>query len=149
MGIISRFRPRARVFRSPERPTFARGGGCVFFFCLRRPHFFQQRKKWGKERRQKLRFCISLRAMGCGNLMLPATRSRKSSFFVSSKDCLSNSAAATDTHAEQRFRFYRCNSERQRRKREVSSSYGTTKNLFCERVVKGIKNKECIAWADF
>ena len=22
-------------------------------FCLRRPHFFQQRKKWGKERRQK------------------------------------------------------------------------------------------------
>ena len=29
------------------------------FFCLRRPHFFQQRKKWGKERRQKLRFCTS------------------------------------------------------------------------------------------
>ena len=27
--------------------------------CLRRPHFFQQRKKWGKERRQKLRFCTS------------------------------------------------------------------------------------------
>ena len=21
--------------------------------CLRRPHFYQQRKKWGKERRQK------------------------------------------------------------------------------------------------
>ena len=29
------------------------------FFCLRRPHFFQQRKKWRKERRQKLRFCTS------------------------------------------------------------------------------------------
>ena len=29
------------------------------FLCLRRPHFFQQRKKWGKERRQKLRFCTS------------------------------------------------------------------------------------------
>ena len=29
------------------------------FFCLRRPHFFQQRKKWEKERRQKLRFCTS------------------------------------------------------------------------------------------
>ena len=106
---------------------------------LRRPHFFQQRKKWGKERRQKLRFCISLRAMGCGNLMLPATRSRKSSFFVPLKDCLSNSAAAADTHAEQRFRFYRCNSERQRRKREVSSSYGTTTAVFCDRVVQGIK----------
>ena len=25
----------------------------AFFSCLRRPHFFQQRKKWGKERRQK------------------------------------------------------------------------------------------------
>ena len=33
------------------------------FLCLRRPHFFQQRKKWGKERRQKLRFCTSSRAM--------------------------------------------------------------------------------------
>ena len=29
------------------------------FLCLRRPHFFQQRKKWGKDRRQKLRFCTS------------------------------------------------------------------------------------------
>ena len=89
------------------RPTFARSGGCVFFFCLRRPHFFQQRKKWGKERRQKLRFCISLRAMGCGNLILPAARSRKSSCVVPSKDCLSNSAAAADANAEQRFWFYR------------------------------------------
>ena len=31
--------------------------------------------------------------------------------------------------------------ERQRRKREVSSSYGTAWNLFCERVGKGINNK--------
>ena len=120
------------VFRSPERPT------C---FCLRRPPFFQQRKKGGKERRQKLRFCISSRAMGCGNLILPATRSRKSSCIVPSKDCLSNSAAAADTHVEQRSLFYRCNSERQRRKREVSSSYGTTWAMFCERVVYGIKWK--------
>ena len=30
--------------------TAARGAS---FSCLRRPHFFQQRKKWGKERRQK------------------------------------------------------------------------------------------------
>ena len=32
------------------------GRGSVRLFlvtCLRRPHFFQQRKKWGKERRQK------------------------------------------------------------------------------------------------
>ena len=75
------------------------------------------------------------------DLILHSTRSQKISCVVSSKDCLSNSAAAADTHAEQRFRFYRCNSERQRRKREVSSSYGTTTAMFCERVVYGIKWK--------
>ena len=73
------------------------------------------------------------------DLILYSTRSQKFSCVVSSKDCLSNSAAAADTHDEQRLRFYRCNSERKRRKREVSSSYGTTWNLFCERVVQGIK----------
>ena len=108
------------MFRSPERPTFARSGGCVFFFCLRRPHFFQQRKKWGKERRQKLRFCISSRAMPWEKVRVPAARSRKSSCVVPSKDCLSNSAAAADWSAVQRLRFYRCNSERKRRKRERS-----------------------------
>ena len=72
-------------------------------------------------------------------MRVPAARSQKISCVVSSKDCLSNSAAAADANAEQRFWFYRCNSERQRRKREVSSSYGTTWNLFCERVVQGIK----------
>ena len=77
--------------------------------------------------------------MTIADLILRSTRLRKSFFFVASKDCLSNSAAAADTHAEQRFRFYRCNSERQRRKREVSSSYGTTTAMFCERVVHGIK----------
>ena len=41
--------------------------------------------------------------MGCGNLMLPATRSRKASCLATSKDCLSNSAAAADTNAVQRF----------------------------------------------
>ena len=135
-GEVSRFRPR---------PTFAHGGGCVYLFCLRRPHFFQQRKKWGKERRQKLRFCISLRAMGCGNLILPAARSRKSSCIAPSKDCLSNSAAAADANAEQRFWFYRRNSERQRRRRAVSSSYGTTTTVFCERVGKGRKHAHVIA----
>ena len=70
--------------------------GIVPLFCLRRPHFFQQRKKWGKERRQKLRFCISSRAMPAANLLLRSTRSRRSSCVVPSKDCLSNSAAAAD-----------------------------------------------------
>ena len=41
--------------------------------------------------------------MGCGNLMLRSARSRKSSCVVPSKDCLSNSAAAADANAEQRF----------------------------------------------
>ena len=35
------------IFRASERGSLFSG------FCLRRPHFFQQRKKWGKERRQK------------------------------------------------------------------------------------------------
>ena len=35
------------VSRASERGSLFSG------FCLRRPHFFQQRKKWGKERRQK------------------------------------------------------------------------------------------------
>ena len=73
------------------------------------------------------------------DLILHSTRSQKFSCIVPLKDCLSNSAAAADWFAEQRLRFYRCNSERQRRRREVSSSYGTTWNLFCERVVQGIK----------
>ena len=75
------------------------------------------------------------------DLILHSTRSQKISCIVPSKDCLSNSAAAADANAEQRLRFYRCNSERQRRKREVSSSYGTTTAMFCERVVYGIKWK--------
>ena len=54
-------RPRRSFFRPPP----AAGAAGYFaqrrerFLCLRRPHFFQQRKKWGKERRQKLRFCTS------------------------------------------------------------------------------------------
>ena len=43
------------------------------FLCLRRPHFFQQRKKWGKERRQKLRFCTSSARYACS---LPPALSR-------------------------------------------------------------------------
>ena len=41
-------RPRRPVFRSPI-------AGCtrVLHLCLRWPYFFQQRKKYGKERRQK------------------------------------------------------------------------------------------------
>ena len=72
------------------------------------------------------------------DLILHSTRSQKFSCIVTSKDCLSNSAAAADTHVEQRSLFYRCNSERQRRKREVSSSYGAKKSMFCDRVVYGI-----------
>ena len=83
------------------------------------------------------------------DLILYSTRSQKFSCVGSSKDCLSNSAAAADANAEQRFCFYRCNSERKRRKREVSSSYGAIRNMFCERVVHGITIQKAIAWADF
>ena len=54
-------RARRRNTCSPpgQRPPRER------FLCLRRPHFFQQRKKWGKERRQKLRFCTSSARYAC------------------------------------------------------------------------------------
>ena len=52
-----------RRMRGPSSPVPAAAGYFAprrkRFICLRRPHFFQQRKKWGKERRQKLRFCTS------------------------------------------------------------------------------------------
>ena len=112
--------------------------GATYLFVPPAAHLSQQLEKWAKEPEETKGFFTSLRAMPWEKMRVPATRSRKSSFFVPLKDCLSNSAAAADTHAEQRFRFYRCNSERQRRKREVSSSYGTTTAVFCDRVVHGI-----------
>ena len=54
-GIVSR--PGASAFFVSDGDSFAPRR--ERFLCLRRPHFFQQRKKWGKERRQKLRFCTS------------------------------------------------------------------------------------------
>ena len=71
-------------------------------------HFSQQLEKWAKEPEETKGFFTSLRAMSIANLTLPAARSRKSSCIVPSKDCLSNSAAAADWFAEQRFWFYRC-----------------------------------------
>ena len=55
---------RRRGYFAPRRERF---------LCLRRPHFFQQRKKWGKERRQKLRFCTSSARYACS---LPPALSR-------------------------------------------------------------------------
>ena len=55
-------RPRRPVFRSPI-------AGCtrVLHVCLRRPYFFQQRKKYGKERRQKpMVFGFPLSDYDCG-----------------------------------------------------------------------------------
>ena len=125
-----------------KRGTFFKGvfRGCDRDLLVLSPtaHFSQQLEKWAKEPEETKGFFTSLRAVLHRNMTHCAARSRKYSFIVSSKDCLSNSAAAADTHAEQRFLFYRCNSERQRREREVSSSYGTTKAGLCERVVQGI-----------
>ncbi len=70
-------------------------------------HFSQQLEKWAKEPEETKGFFTSFRAMSIANLTPPATRSRKSSCIVPSKDCLSNSAAAADWFDEQRFSFYR------------------------------------------
>ena len=57
-GQIMRLRVRGDFDCGGRRGFRAIGRGCLrqvtfLAFCLRRPHFFQQRKKWGKERRQK------------------------------------------------------------------------------------------------
>ena len=54
--IPAHFRLILRRGRRPRRPVFCSPiAGCtrVLHVCLRRPYFFQQRKKYGKERRQK------------------------------------------------------------------------------------------------
>ena len=48
------FMPPAGIFRAPERGSLlAAVARQPFSLCRRRPYFFQQRKKYGKERRQK------------------------------------------------------------------------------------------------
>ena len=84
-----------------------RSCGATYLFLSPTAHFSQQLEKWAKEPEETKGFFTSFRAMGCGNLMLRSTRSQKFSCVVPSKDCLSNSAAAADANAEQRFRFYR------------------------------------------
>ena len=80
----------------------------ISLFVSDGPISFNSERNGGKNAGKNCVFAFPQRAMGCGNLMLPAARSRKSSFFVPSKDCLSNSAAAADWSTEQRFWFYRC-----------------------------------------
>ena len=79
----------------------------AFPFLPPAAHFSQQLEKWAKEPEETKGFFTSLRAILRRNTAHCTTRSRKSSCIVPSKDCLSNSAAAADTHAEQRFWFYR------------------------------------------
>ena len=83
------------------------GFGATYLFLSPTAHFSQQLEKWAKEPEGTKGSFTSLRAMGCGNLILPAARSRKSYCIIPSKDCLSNSTAAADANAEQRFDFYR------------------------------------------
>ena len=56
LRIPAHFRLSLRRSRHPRRPVFRSPiAGCtrVLHVCLRWPYFFQQRKKYGKERRQK------------------------------------------------------------------------------------------------
>mgnify|MGYP007107636031 CR=1 FL=1 len=57
----------AGVLSKCERKRRTRQRPSLFVTCLRRPHFFQQRKKWGKERRQKpMVFGFPLSDCDCG-----------------------------------------------------------------------------------
>ena len=95
-------------FRVSGREVLLPMAADVFSFLPPAAHFSQQLEKWAKEPEETKGFFTSFRAMSIANLTPPATRSRKSSCVVPSKDCLSNSAAAADANDEQRFDFYRC-----------------------------------------
>ena len=79
----------------------------TYLFLSPTAHFSQQLEKWAKEPEETKGFFTSSRATTIADLMLRSARSRKSSCIVPSRDCLSNSAAAADWFAEQRFSFYR------------------------------------------
>ena len=89
------------------RIFFALASANYLFLSPTAPFLSIAKERGGKNARKNCVFAFPQRAMGCGNLMLRSARLRKSSFFVPSKDCLSNSAAAADTHTKQRFLFYR------------------------------------------
>ena len=74
--------------------------------------------------------------MPAANLMLRSARSRRSSCVVPSKDCFSNSAAAADTNAEQRLRFYRCNSERRREAKRNKYPWGAAAQKGSQFVIR-------------
>ena len=82
--------------------------GATYLFLSPTAHFSQQLEKWAKEPEETKGFFTSFRAMTTADLMLRSARLRKSFCVAPSKDCLSNSVAAADWFAEQRFWFYRC-----------------------------------------
>ena len=96
------------MFRGSDRGDGVFRLRATYLFLSPTAHFSQQLEKWAKEPEETKGFFTSFRAMSIANLTPPATRSRKSSCVVPSKDCLSNSAAAADANDEQRFDFYRC-----------------------------------------
>ena len=95
------------MFRGSDRGDGVFRLRATYLFLSPTAHFSQQLEKWAKEPEETKGFFTSLRAMNCGNPILRSARSRKTSCVVSSRDCLSNSAAAADANAEQRFWFYR------------------------------------------
>ena len=70
------------------------------------------------------------------DLILHSARSQKISCVVSSKDCFSNSAAAADWFAEQRFRFYRRNSERRREAKRNKYPWGAAAQKGSQFVIR-------------
>ena len=124
---------------------FACGRGCfavataTYLFCLRRPTFPSSWKS-GQKSRKKPKVSSLPCALYCAGIRrivphvhanLPVSfRQRTVSATAPLPLAGSTNNAFGSTVAVH---------ERQRRKRDVSSSYGATWNLFCKRVVHGIK----------
>ena len=95
------------MFRGSDRGDGVFRLRATYLFLSPTAHFSQQLEKWAKEPEGTKGSFTSSRAMTIADLILRPVRSRKSSCVVPARDCLSNSAAAADANAEQRFWFYR------------------------------------------
>ena len=127
VGADDSVRPTPRSGVIPSQCSHWRGNP-FSFSCLRRPLFFQQRKKRGKETPPKLRFWISLRAftrhLSC--LSLPRGRCAVQ---TSPKSCIvtASLSAAAFALKYRRTSFYRGRDQRQRRRRRDDPFDRTTK----------------------
>ena len=111
------------------------------FLCLRRPLFFQQRKKRGKETPSKTTFLDFLTRLRPQLISLVLPRER-CAVEISPKCCIVSASlfAAAFALKYRSNRFYRGRDQRQRRRRKDDPFVRTTKSSSRDRAVKTTNN---------